>query len=288
MSLSLRTIYFTLTGALGALVAWFLLDVVLKFQPESAYLDALLNGALIGVCVGAAVNGFAGLMEFKVWPVVRGGLLGLAGGLIGGVAGLLLGEVFYEVLGTSSWLRIIGWMIFGMLLGIVDGLLARSVRRMLYAGLGGLLGGFLGGLAFYLLARYGELSGAARAVGFTLLGGLTGLFIGLVPVMLRDAWLKVTSSGRNEGKERLVDKPRIVIGSDSRCDLALYDDPAIAPRHVEIHHEKGQYLLKPLAGSIVIMGDQRVLSQVLHNEDIFQIGSVTIIFRSAALSRKSS
>ena len=288
MSLSLRTIYFTLTGAIGALAAWFLMDVLLQFQPASPYLDALVNGAIIGICVGAAVNGFAGLMEFKVWPVVRGGLLGMAGGLLGGLAGLLLGEVFYEVLGTSSWLRIVGWMIFGMLLGVVDGLLARSGRRMLYAGLGGLLGGLFGGLAFYLLSRYAELSGAARAVGFTLLGGLTGLFVGLVPVMLRDAWLKVTSSGRNEGKERLVDRPRIVIGSDSRCDLPLYDDPAIAPRHAEIHHEKSQYVLKPLAGSIVIMGDQQVQSRVLQNEDIFQIGRETIIFRSVALSREQN
>jgi hypothetical protein len=279
MSLNLRIVYFSLTGALGALAAWFVLDVILDLQPASPYMDALLNGALIGVAIGVAVNGFNGIMEFKVWPVVRGVLVGLAGGLLGGALGLLLGEFFYQTLGNNDAFRILGWAIFGFFLGLVDGVLALSPRRMLYAGAGGLLGGLLGGIVFSLLARYSDLPNTARALGFALLGALTGLFIGLLPTMLRNAWLKVISSGRNEGKEILVDKKRVVIGADARCELALYGDPGIAGQHAEIQQNAGQFILKPLGQSRVIMEDRLVSQHSLQDEDTFQVGQETLIFR---------
>jgi hypothetical protein len=279
MSLNLRIVYFALTGALGALGAWVVLDIILDIQPTNPYLDALLNGALIGVAIGIAVNGFNGLMEFKAWPVVRGILVGFAGGLLGGALGLLLGEFFYQNLGNNDALRILGWAIFGFFLGLVDGILALSPRRMLYAGVGGLLGGILGGIVFSLLARYSDLPNTARALGFALLGALTGLFIGLLPTVMKNAWLKVISSGRNEGKEILVDKRRVIIGSDARCEMALYGDPGIAGQHAEIQQNAGQFILKPLGQSRVIIEDRLVSQHTLQDEDTFQVGGETLIFR---------
>ena len=279
MSLSLRTVYFTLTGALGALAAWFVLDVLLQIQIDNPYLDSALNGALVGLAVGVAINGFAGLIEFKIRPVVRGIMIGLTAGLIGGALGLLLGELLYQQLGQSDYLRILGWAIFGFFLGLADGILARSPRRILYAGLGGLLGGLLGGITSFLLWRFSDLPNTSRALGYTLLGALVGLFIGLLPTVLRNAWLKVISSGRNEGKERLIDKKRIIIGSEARCDLPLYGDPGVDGQHAVIEAQGGQFVLRPLEDSIVVMNDHRITQRVLQNEDQFQVGDETLIFR---------
>ena len=63
MSLRLRMIYGCLTGAWGGLLAWIVLDAVLGLEPASPYADALLNGAVIGLCVGTVMGGFLGLVE---------------------------------------------------------------------------------------------------------------------------------------------------------------------------------------------------------------------------------
>ena len=279
MSLTLKTIYSTLTGALGALAAWFMLDGLLELRPESVFADALLNGALVGLCIGAAVSGFAGLMEFKIPPFVRGLGVGLIAGLIGGSIGLLAGEVLYQITGGSVLMRIVGWATFGVSIGLADGALVLSRRRALYAGIGGLLGGALGGGAFSLLARLSDLPNTSRALGFALLGAFVGLLVGLVPIVLRKAWVKVVSSGRNEGKERLVDKHRIVIGADERCDLPLYGDPQVNEKHAEIVQEGGRFTLKPVGGALVLVNGQPVARQQLGNEDQFQVGEQKLLFR---------
>jgi hypothetical protein len=287
-------IYSTLTGALGALAAWLLLDVILDLQPGDPYLDAVLNGALIGLAIGVTVNGFAGLLEFKPRAVARGVLIGGLGGLVGGALGLLLAELLYQALGAYAPLRILGWAIFGLFLGMIEGALSGSFRRVLYSGIGGLVGGLIGGLAFYLLGRVSSenftmLSNTSRAVGFALLGGMTGCFVGLAPVILRNVTgrpaIKVISSGRDEGKERLLDRNRIHIGSDPRCDIPLYGDAAINREHAEILYERGEYVLRPLAGAYVVVHDHKIdgsvnnYCYVLRDGDQFEIGQEILLFR---------
>jgi hypothetical protein len=279
MSLLLKTVYSMLTGALGALFAWFVLDVLLQIQPASPFADALLNGAVVGVCVGVAVNGFNGLMEFQLLPLVKGVVIGFTAGLLGGAFGLALGELLYSLSGGSNLVRVLGWMVFGLSLGLADGILALSLRRILFAGLGGLLGGLLGGIFFSLLSSLSDLPFTSRALAFAILGGSVGLFVGLVPSALKDAWLKVVTSGRNEGKERIVDKPRLVIGSSTASDFSLYGDARIASRHAEILREGSQYILRPVGDAPVVVKDQRIHRYPLENEDTFQLGGETIIFR---------
>ncbi len=283
MSLFLKTLYASITGALGGLLAWLILDVLVRVEPANPYGDAVLNGALVGACIGAAVNGFAGLMEFKPLPFIRGLLIGLVAGALGGAAGLAVGQFLYQAAGNHSLVRIVGWGIFGLCLGVADGLLALSLRRVVYAGLGGLIGGLFGGTASTLLAGTENLVHLSRALGFVVVGALIGLFVGLVPTVLKDAWLKVISSGRNEGKERIADRPRISIGSSSRCDLCLYDDPAVKARHAEIAQDKGQYILKSVGDAQVMVpaGPQGmpVSSYILQDNDRFVVGNQTIIFR---------
>ena len=279
MSIRLRIVYSSLTGAIGALAAWFTLDILFNVQITNPYLDAIITGTVLGVFIGVGVNGYLGLMEFKILPLVKGIAVGFLAGLFGGGAGLLLAEFLYEMLGGETLPRILGWMVFGMLLGIADGILALSLRRILYAAAGGFLGGLVGGTTFSLLAGATDLPYTSRALGFTFIGLLTGLFIGLVPNLLKYAWLKVVSSGRNVGKERIADKRRIVLGSSSGCDLPLYGDLSIAPRHAEIIQDKGQYILRPIGAAPILVRGLPVYQHILEHEDEFQIGTETILFR---------
>lgn len=280
MSLFLKMIYGMLTGAWGGLAAWILLDKVLGLEPANPYLDALLNGTVIGVCVGGFIGGFGGLVEGRWSRLVRGLGGGLALGLFGGAAGLLVGEILFQTLGRITLVRALGWAIFGVAIGVGEGLLIRSWRRMLFGLVGGLAGGVLGSLAFVLVRQTLESPGFSRALGFTILGALLGLCIGLAPLAVSSfiGKLRVISSGRNEGKEVLLDKAVIQIGRYDGCDLGLYGDKSIEPHHAEIRRDQQGYLIQPVANAPVrINGQPTIGPQRLQKGDRIGIGREEIV-----------
>ena len=126
MSLQLKMIYSMCTGAWGGYVAWLLLDPLLQLQARSSYLDALVNGAVVGLAIGLLIMGFEGLMERNLAALGRGLLSGFVAGLAGGVIGLLVAEIVYQSFGQMAWTRLLGWAFFGAAIGAGEGLAARS------------------------------------------------------------------------------------------------------------------------------------------------------------------
>jgi len=281
MSLFLKMIYGSLTGAWGGLAAWALLDRVLQVEPANPYLDALLNGAVIGICVGALMGGFVGVVEGSWRRSLRGLAGGLATGFLGGALGLLVGEALFQGFAQRMWVRATGWAFFGITVGAGEGLLIRSWRRVLFGAAGGLLGGVAGSLAFMAVKSTLTLPAFGRALGFTILGALLGLFIGLVPVVvgILGGALKVISSGRNEGKEILLDKPVIRIGRDDRCDLRLAGDERIQPVHAEIRRESRGYLLHAVGSAAVRVNGQPAADHLLQKGDRIGIGREEVLYR---------
>ncbi len=285
MSLQLKTFYNALVGAWGGFVAWAILDIVLRFKPTNVWVDAALNGAIVGMCVGALVSSFGGLMAGRVMLLLRGLAIGLVTGIIGGILGLFAGEAAFQVgrlLSDSALFRegsrAIGWGIFGIGIGVAEGVLTISPRRFVYGGLGGIIGGFAGGIAFAAITLVSNLQMTNRAVGFALLGAFIGLFVGLVPIVLREAWLKVVSSGRNEGREFLLDKRANTIGSADNNDVGLFGDAGIAPKHAEIRQEKGQFTIRPLKGQSVLVNNSPTTGIVLQNGAQIRVGQVKLVF----------
>ena len=280
MSLTLKMIYGCLVGAWGGLIAWTVLDPVLRIEPGSPIVDALINGAIVGVCVGGLTSAFLGLMEGSLKRTLRGLAVGLAAGLIGGAAGLLVGELLYQAAGQASAMRVAGWAVFGMAIGASEGLLSRSPRRLLFGILGGLAGGVLGSLAFLLVRDTLTGPDFSRALGFTILGALLGLFIGLAFKLVGTlgGTLQVISSGRNEGKEILLDKDLIRIGRDDGGDLGLYGDKAIEFRHAELRREPQGYVVYAVGQAQVWVNDQLISSKVLRKGDRIRMGQEEILY----------
>ena len=108
MSLRLKMIYSGLTGAWGGYIAWLLLDPLLGVQAANVYVDAMLNGAVIGIAIGAIMSGFEGAMERNVAVLVRRLLSGLVAGLAGGVFGLLIGELLFQQFSQATVMRAMG------------------------------------------------------------------------------------------------------------------------------------------------------------------------------------
>lgn len=279
-----------IAGGIGGFIGWVFVEALVapRLQALTSVSDLYgidaQFGALAGVCIGAALGLAGGVISYgatqRAWVTAA---ISAGAGLIGGAIGLVIGEMFYQPLRSIPFLgRSIGWAAFGAVLGAAEGITRRSAKGFRNAALGGLIGGALGGVAFDLvgivLASGGD-SGASRAIALTILGACIGIFIILMEIALADGILKVVS-GRQEGREFYLDKPVLTIGRAEQCDVPLFNDPAILPRHATIRQENGRYVLQAEPGAAVLVNKQPVSQQALAHENEVLIGGTRLIYRS--------
>jgi len=281
---------------------------------------AMKQGIMVGGMLGLAIGVVEGVVVGSPRLILRGALLGGVIGAFGGMVGLYVGNyVFtlalfgkpYEVLQQSRDLldfvhlviaRTLGITFLGAFPGLAAGAATRSRKRAMHGLAGGLIGGFIGGLLFDLVAtllgpvlgstaaisgqtQYGA-GGPSRAIAFTLIGLLTGLFIGLVEEFFKQAWVRVLA-GRNEGKDYILSRPMTILGRDERADVPLFGDPALAPQHAAIRMENGRHVLLDGGAPVgTLVNGQRIQQQLLRDGDMIQLGQVRILFREKATASK--
>jgi pSer/pThr/pTyr-binding forkhead associated (FHA) protein len=316
----------TIGGLLGAILQELFIDheaVMRAFQefgsvPAALGIDAnrkiaLFVGGLVGLCLGA-VNG---IVEGNSRKIGSGIAIGAIAGAILGYVGLFLGEFAFALLGGNNSLdarqgmfafarqviaRTFGWAFMGLGIGVGAGLSTRSPKRIFHGAVGGFLGGFIGGFVFDIVASMTnpvdsafsnagvrEIGGPSRMIGFTVIGGLTGFFIGLVEELLKQAWVKVLA-GKNEGKDFILSRPMNILGRDERSDVPLYGDINIMPQHFAIRADSNRHVLIDAgtqAGTVV--NGQRVPpggELLLRDGDMIQAGTHRILFREKATASK--
>lgn len=318
-----------IAGALGGFLGWLIqeslipyavvkdaLDGVVRVVPLTAQQSVLLItcvGGLIGTLLGAV----DGIVEGNRRKLVMGMLIGFAGGVFLGWLGFNSGNYVYNKLGGADdakgglgilvflqkvIARTIGWALMGLGIGVGTGLSTRTPKRIMHGALGGLLGGLAGGFVFNLVplliqpvqiaTSHGgaaEGGGPSRMIGFTAIGALSGLFIGIVEELLKEAWVKVLA-GKNEGKDFLLSKPMNILGRDERCDVPLFGDNSVGTQHAAIRSDGSRRILVDAgtpAGTVV--NGQQVPSggeMLLRDGDMIQIGTHRILFREKATASK--
>jgi len=292
-----KLLYLMVFGAVGGVLAWFVNEPFISddIRRTVDWGEIARFGSLSGLFIGAMIGLATGLSLGTGKHIIRAVALGAGVGAIGGWVGLTVGQILFGVLGATVPLlglivgRILGWSAFGALIGLSEGLIARSPKRMRNGLLGGAIGGALGGALFDFLAftigsvfgfalrAEGEAGAPSRAVGLTLIGAGIGLFIGLLEWFTRAAWVRVLY-GRNEGKDYPIDRDGAYLGRDELADVPLRGDPQVAPRHAEIRMDGGGYVLVPLAPMAV--NGQLISAPVeLNDGDLLQIGSFRVQFQ---------
>ena len=106
-----------------------------------------------------------------------------------------------------------------------------------------MLGGLLGGLLFdpiSVLFNATERATLSRGVGFTIIGLLVGLFVGLVEGWTKTAWL-LMRAGPLAGKQFVLYRDTTVLGSSPKAEVYLFKDEAIEPRHAMIYNRGGRF-----------------------------------------------
>ena len=296
--------YLSLASGLGAFLGWMILE---PFYNDSAVAqgghgleDFLLFcpvTGLIGMFLGAA----EGIMCRNARRAVICAAVGVGIGFTGGIVAVFIAKIIMGVMtiiavqfwknpqpgqrpsGLTLLIIIMGrasaWAVAAIPAGIGQGIALREPKVFLNGLLGGVLGGLLGGIAFDPInLAFAPANGEAwlsRGIGFTTIGLMVGLLVGIVEQWTKSAWL-LMKAGPLAGKQFVVFRNPTVLGSAPKADVYLFKDGAIEPRHALIHDRGGRFEIEdmntadgtyvngvPVSRQILKSGDQIVLGKTV-------------------------
>lgn len=281
MSRRMRAYYYAILGAIGGLIGWQISDWLgLSFAP-GIYLSEAVVGALIGLSVGLLIGATEGVVTFNPARAARAALFSGPLGLVAGAVGLPLGEWVFQIAGAETLGRVVGWALFGLLIGLAEGVIGRT--QMWKGALGGLLGGALGGALLEGARRWLGDPLLGKAAGLVLLGASLGAFIALIVVLLARAWLEVTS-GKLKGAEFILDKfmqpngPSAIIGRDAlKADIAL-PDPDVAPQHAMLTGAGTHFNLKDMSLNGTFVNNRKIDQARLSDRQTIRIGNTELVY----------
>jgi hypothetical protein len=257
-----------------------------------------LVAGFIGLFIGAA----DGLVCRVMRRALICGLVGLFVGFVGGFVSSIIANIAYSPLhhlamkqagatGLSSMgfmLQMVGrsiaWCLAGCAMGLGQGIALRSKRLLIYGLIGGVVGGLLGGLLFdpidlVLLGSDKPSAALSRMIGLGVIGLCVGATIGIVELLARDAWLRMTQ-GPLTGKEFLVFKDVMNIGSSPRSDIYLFNDAQVAENHAILRAVGDECEIEARqATNPVLLNNRSVTRARLRHGDNVTIGRTSFVFQ---------
>jgi hypothetical protein len=258
-----------------------------------------LVAGFIGLFIGAA----DGLVCRLARRACLCGAIGLLVGFIGGFIFSLVAGAVYAPLNHFAMtlthagsglsplgflIQVIGrslaWCLAGAAMGLGQGIALRSKRLLLYGLLGGIVGGLLGGLLFdpidvILLGPDKPSAMWSRLIGFAVIGLSVGGMIGVVELLARDAWLRMTQ-GPLTGKEFLIFKDVMNVGSSPRSDIYLFNDPQVAEQHAIIRAIGDECEVEARqSANPVLLNNRSVTRARLRHGDNVTIGRTSFVFQ---------
>ena len=297
--------YLSLCAGLGGFCGWLIMEPFIDDQEvREGGLQAVAGllvfptvGSLIAVFLGAA----EGIMCRNARRAVISGAVGLGVGFAGGLVALIpTAFVFGAMLliaasfakdqapgqmptGIALLILMMGraaaWAIISIPAGLGQGIALREKKIVFNGVLGGALGGLIGGLlfdpiSFVFITKDGQAM-VSRAIGFSVVGLMVGLFVGLVEGWTKTAWL-LMRKGPLAGKQFVLFKDTTVLGSSPKAEIYLFKDEAIEPRHAIIHNRGGRFELEdcqspdgtyvngiPIKKHLLQNGDQIVMGKTV-------------------------
>jgi hypothetical protein len=281
MNRRMRSYYYALLGALGGLIGWQISDLLGLSFVSNLYLSEIVVGALVGLSIGFLIGITEGVLTRNIVQAIKSGLFSGVLGLVAGAIGLPLSEFLFQTVGAGILGRALGWAVFGLLIGLAEGVVGRS--QAWKGMLGGLLGGGVGGVLLELAHNLLKDPLAGKAAGLVLLGASVGAFISLIVVLLSRAWLQVIS-GKLKGTEFILDKfmrakgPAVAIGSSPLKSEIVLPDPDIAPQHAMLTGDGTRFTLKDMSLSGTFINNHKIERAQLANRQRIRMGNTEMIY----------
>jgi len=281
MNRRMRTYYYAVFGAIGGLFGWQVSNLLGLSFIHSLYLSEAIVGALVGLCIGLLIGIVEGVLTRNFIQVMKSGGFNCLLGAGAGAIGLPLSEFLFQSVGAGILGRALGWGVFGLLLGLAQGVTGKS--QAWKGVLGGLLGGALGGVLLESARSLLEDQLLGKMAGLALLGASTGAFISLIVTLLSRAWLEVTS-GKLKGSEFILDKflakghPAIAIGSSPLKSEIVFPDPDIAPQHALLTGDGSHFTIKDISLSGTFINKRRIEQAQLLNRQTIRMGNTEMVY----------
>lgn len=294
----LTLLWMALAGVGGGLFTWALWTILPSPEDAtSSNLQASVSLAMGITIVLVAVD--SGLT--RSWPKVgRAFLIGVPTALIAALILGLLANAFYQSWSETIWNdlvnsgldpstdsfyvelqsrnhlgRGIAWSFLGLAAGLGVGVSTLAWKRIAVTSIGGLIGGFLGGFLFDFFV--GEAS--AQISGLVITGVAIGLGIGLIEQAAKTSWLEIVQGGM-AGKQFILYKPTVVLGSAPTADVTLIKDPAIPSFAAEISRKSGAVTLTSLdASRPVVVNGAAVSKTTLTEGSSIELGATIVRYR---------
>jgi hypothetical protein len=163
------------------------------------------------------------------------------------------------------------------------GIASKSLKRTGLTVAGGAAGGFIGGFLFDFIP--GEA--VAQALGITITGMLIGLSMAILEQAARTQWIEIVEGGM-AGKQFILYKSDITLGSAPSADITLIKDPSISPIHARIYAQAGRSYIESLDPSRPISVNGAVgMRTPLEDSVYITIGSTQVLFREKAGASKT-
>jgi len=277
----MRTYYYAVLGAIGGLIGWQVSNSLGLSFVTNLYLSEAIVGALVGSVIGLFIGITEGSLTQNIVQAARSGLFSALLGLVAGGIGLPLSEFLFQAVGAGLVGRALGWAVFGLLLGLAEGVVGKS--QAWKGMLGGLIGGALGGVLLESAHNWLKDPLTGKAAGLVLLGASVGAFISLIVVLLSKAWLEVTS-GKLKGTEFILDKfmraggPAVAIGSSPLKSEIVLPDPDIAPQHAMLTGDGTRFTLKDMSLSGTTINGKKIERTQLANGQKIRMGNTEMVY----------
>lgn len=274
--------YLGVAGLSGALLAWAICEPAFMDGEGHAWGNTwMIPGMVAMLCIGFGLA--ESIVERSPRKAAYRCVLALPLGIVCGFIFDFVANVVYTVglemaagfgvrdyTNPAVWIaRGLGWVVFGVAGGLVYGIIGQSAKKAKYGILGGMLGAGVGGVLFDPISLWLQGAAVSRMLGFALFGLATGASMGVVESALKDKWLYV-SAGPLAGKQFILYRQRMTIGSNQGCDVYLFKDPNILPEHAVLESRGSRLQLR--ANGPVYLSGQPVQLRVLQDGDFLQIG----------------
>jgi len=194
-----------------------------------------------------------------------------------------------HVLGAFGFLvqmigRSLAWCLAGVAMGLGQGIALRSKRLLIYGMVGGVIGGLLGGMLFdpidlLLLGPDKPSAHWARLIGMAVIGASVGGMIGVVELLARDVWFRMTQ-GPLAGKEFLLFKDLMVVGASPRADIYLFNDPQVAREHARLRAVGDECEIEACDSAAPVLVNNRTVQRArLRHGDNITVGRTMFVFQ---------
>lgn len=230
----------------------------------------------------------------NITAAVKNGVIAVVLGSIGGLIVSLFIDSLYNAFGggvsdsinaNQIFARAIAWGCIGLFVAIAPGIILKSWKKFLLGCIGGLVGGIIGGVLFDPICLVFKSVSMARFVNVVGLGVGAAVATVFLENIAKQGWLKV-AAGVIAGKQFILYRNPTVIGSSPKCEIYLFKDPSIAPKHAAINNRNGDFLITAIEGATVLVNNSPVRQQKLKSGDQIKIGYTTFIFEAKALKKQ--